>query len=193
MTDYTIEAKAYLDTLCEVISRLDVDAIDNVVNAIIGAYDNESTIYIFGNGGSAATASHIVCDFNKGASIHLDRKFRFICLNDNIPTMMAIANDCGYEHIFSMQLEGKLKTDDLIIAISGSGNSRNVIEAVEYAKGIGCKVIGLTGYSGGKLRELCGYSIHADIEDMQKTEDVHMIVNHLIAQVIARRLGHPLC
>ena len=101
MTDYTIEAKAYLDTLCEVISRLDVDAIDNVVNAIIGAYDNESTIYIFGNGGSAATASHIVCDLNKGASIHLDRKFRFICLNDNIPTMMAIANDCGYEHISS--------------------------------------------------------------------------------------------
>ena len=86
-----------------------------------------------------------------------------------------------------------MKTDDLIIAISGSGNSRNVIEAVEYAKGIGCKVIGLTGYSGGKLRELCDYSIHADIEDMQKTEDVHMIVNHLIAQVIARRLGHPLC
>lgn len=191
--DYTTEIEEYITKLCDVLNSLDKSQIDGIMNALMDAYEREATIYIFGNGGSASTASHFVCDFNKGVSIHLEKKFRFVCLNDNIPMLMAISNDCGYEHVFSMQLEGKLRSDDLVFAISGSGNSRNVIEAVEYAKSVGCKVIGFSGYDGGKLDKLADYRFHVPINDMQKVEDTHMIANHLIAQILARRLGHPMC
>ena len=96
-------------------------------------------------------------DFNKGISAELNKKFHVLCLNDNIPTVMAIANDISYEEIFSFQMKGRLKASDLVIAISGSGNSGNVVKAVEYAKEIGAAVVGVTGYSGGRLREMADY------------------------------------
>lgn len=183
----------YLGRLNATIKTLDKKQIDAVIRALLKVYDCEGTVYIFGNGGSAATASHCVCDFNKGISEKQEKKFHFVCLSDNTATMMAIANDNGYDLIFRQQLEGKLGKDDLVFAISGSGNSKNVISAVEYAKSIGTKVISMTGYDGGKLLKMSDYPIHANINDMQIAEDVHMIMCHLLASTIAKHLGHPMC
>ena len=192
-TDAGSYADTYFSQLYEALSSIDREALRQMADALMEAYESESTVYICGNGGSGATASHIVCDFNKGISMHQDRKFRFQCLNDNIPTMLAISNDCSYDEVFSMQAEGRIRPGDILIAISGSGNSGNIIKAVDLFKASGNTVIGLSGYSGGKLRELSDISVHVPIDDMQKVEDAHMSVLHLIAQYIAIGLGHPLC
>jgi len=192
MSDFKPEIGRYLNRLSEVISDLDHGQIDSAMNALMEAYENEGRVFVFGNGGSAATASHFVCDFNKGVSINLKKKFDLVCLNDNVPTVLAIANDCGYENIFLLQLEDRLKRNDIIIAISGSGNSKNVVKAAEYAKKNGNKIIALTGYDGGALMELADHPVHVNINDTQKVEDVHMILDHLMSQIIAERLGQKM-
>ena len=162
------DMKEYINSEINALKNLDLEAIDQCIHAIIEASNRNGTIYTMGNGGSAATASHMVCDFAKGAREATGGKsFKFECLCDNTPIIMAIANDISYDDIFSFQLENKLKSNDLIIAISGSGNSKNVIKAVEYAKSIGTPVIGITGYDGGKLFDLADYHMHVDVNDMQ--------------------------
>lgn len=183
MGKYTVYIKRYLELEMKILQLLDVEAINAALELLEDCLQNERNIYIFGNGGSAATASHIQNDFNKGISEHTQKKFRFQCLNDNVATMMAIANDIGYEEIFRFQLRGKLKPDDVIIALSGSGNSENVINAVTYAKEQGCTIIGLTGFDGGKLKTLSDISLHAPVQSMQVTEDIHMIFDHLMMSV----------
>lgn len=178
------EIKAYFDKEIATVQALDLEEVAEAVSAIKAAYDREATIYVFGNGGSAATASHFVCDFNKGICEKSDKKFNLICLSDNTPMITAIANDISYDDIFYFQLKNKLKPTDLIIAISGSGNSKNVIKAVEYAKEVGTKAVGITGYSGGKLRQLADYRMHVAIDDMQVTEDVHMAFDHMMYRVL---------
>jgi D-sedoheptulose 7-phosphate isomerase len=176
----------------EVLNSLDISSIDNVMQTIYKAYENSANIYIFGNGGSAATASHLLNDFNKGASERLHKKFNFICLNDNMPIVLAIANDLGYEHIYSYQLKNKLKKDDLVIGISGSGNSPNILEAIKYAKSQKVTTVGICGYNGGILAKTVDISFCVDIDDMQITEDIHMILGHLMMSVfcpaVKRRL-----
>ena len=176
--------KSYFDREIEVIKRLNIDDINAAVQAIWAAYEREATIYIFGNGGSAATASHFVCDFNKGISENKKKKFNFVCLNDNYPMMMAVANDLSYDEVFRYPLVGKLKQTDLVIGISGSGNSKNVIRAVEYAKEIGAPVVGITGYQGGKLKELADYHMDVMEDDMQISEDLHMVFDHMMYFVL---------
>jgi D-sedoheptulose 7-phosphate isomerase len=171
-----------------IIDKLDKYQIKIVIEKLIAAYHKSSFIYIFGNGGSAATASHFVNDFNKGVSEKLQKKFRFICLNDNIPSMLAIANDIDYDQIFKFQLENFLTENDLVIAISGSGNSGNVIKAVEYANMIGTETIGLVGFDGGKLKQLVKYCIHVPAYEMQKVEDIHMIMDHTMMGIIKKHL-----
>ena len=188
MRDYMTEVQGYLDHEAQVLRMLDIEEINRVLNLLAEAFERESTIYIFGNGGSAATASHFQNDFNKGISEYTQKKFRFCCLNDNVPTIMAIANDIGYEEIFRFQLIGKLRPGDLVIAISGSGNSKNVINAVEYAQQEGNTVVGLTGYDGGKLRKLANYSLHVPVNSMQITEDIHMFFDHLMMSVFYKTL-----
>ena len=188
MKDFTNDVKDYISKEIQVLKSLDINTINILMNAILDAYEKSANIYIFGNGGSASTASHFQNDFNKGISEHLEKKFNFVCLNDNIPTVLAIANDLGYENVFSFQLENKLKKDDLVIAISGSGNSANVLKAIEYAKSEGIKTIGITGYDGGKLAKMADISFNVKIDDMQITEDVHLILDHLMMSVFCRRL-----
>lgn len=188
MGKYRSYIKEYLTLEAEVLSRLDIDAIDAALSLLEECMERESSIYIFGNGGSSATASHFQNDFNKGISEHTEKKFRFVCLNDNVPTVMAIANDIGFEEVFRFQLRGKLRAGDIVIAISGSGNSKNVINAAEYAKEQGCKVIGLTGYDGGKLRRLCDISLHVPVDSMQVTEDIHMVFDHLMMSVFYKTM-----
>lgn len=188
MTNYKENIRNYLAKEIEVINELDIDAIDAVMNLLEETFEKEKMIYVFGNGGSAATASHYQNDFNKGISEYTKKKFRFLCLNDNIATLMAIANDIGYDDVFRFQLDGHLAKGDIVIAISGSGNSKNVIKAVEYAKTCGNKVVGITGFSGGKLKELSDLSLHVPIKSMQITEDIHMVFDHLMMSIFYKTM-----
>jgi len=182
--DYSKEITRYLSLEKEIIDALSTEDINRGLNEIVSAYDLEGTIYIFGNGGSAATASHYANDFNKGISEYTQKKFRFICLNDNVPTIMAIANDIGYDEIFRFQLRGRLREGDLVIGISGSGNSKNVINALEYTKECGIRTLGITGYDGGKVKQMVDVSMHVPIKNMQISEDIHMIFDHLMMSVL---------
>lgn len=178
----------YISLEIETLKKLDVNAINEALNLLMETAKNHKRIYVFGNGGSSATASHIQNDFGKGVSEYVEDKFRFQCLSDNVPTVMAIANDIGFEEIFRFQLRGVIEPGDVVIAISGSGNSANVINAVEYAKEQGNKIIGMTGFSGGKLKELSDISLHAPINSMQVTEDIHMIFDHLMMSMFYQHL-----
>ena len=181
--DYRNEIKDYIRREIETINALDIDSINDVMNLLEETRLNGKTVYVFGNGGSSATASHYQNDFNKGISEHIEQKYNFQCLNDNVATLMAIANDIGFEEVFRFQLKGHLKPGDVIFAISGSGNSKNVLNAVKYAKEQGNKVIGVTGYDGGELDRISDYHLRADVNSMQITEDVHMIFDHLIMAI----------
>jgi D-sedoheptulose 7-phosphate isomerase len=158
------------------------------VHVILDAYENQRSIFIMGNGGSGATASHFACDINKGASSGLEKRFKVFCLNDNVPTMLAYANDNSYEDIFVEQLKNFLKPEDVIIGISGSGNSKNVIKAIQYANKNEAKSVALTGFDGGKLAEVAKISLTIPVNDMQKTEDVHFILIHMIMQILCKKL-----
>lgn len=186
--NYQNEIKDYIAHEIEALKKLDVDAINDALNLLRETQENGNTVFVFGNGGSSSTASHFQNDFNKGVSEHLDKKFNLLCLNDNIATVMAVANDIGFEEVFRFQLTGHIKPGDVCIAISGSGNSANVLNAVEYAKERGNKIIGLTGYGGGKLKEMSDISLHVPINSMQITEDVHMIFDHLMMSVFYKTL-----
>lgn len=189
MPDYKQMSREYLQLLQDTLAQLDLDALSRTMELLVQALEQDRTIYIFGNGGSAATASHFQNDFNKGISEYTDKKFRFSCLNDNVATLMAIANDISYEEVFRFQLRGRIRPGDLVMAISGSGNSPNVLRAVEYAREQGNTIIGLTGMDGGKLKALSDVSLHAPTMSMQVTEDVHMIFDHLMMAVLYKTLA----
>lgn len=186
--NYQNEIKDYIKNEIETLEKLDVEQINAALNLLRETQENGNTVYVFGNGGSSSTASHFQNDFNKGVSEHLDKKFNLLCLNDNVSTVMAVANDIGFEEIFRFQLDGHIKPGDVCIAISGSGNSKNVLNAVEYAKERGNKIIGLTGFGGGKLKELSDISLHVPINSMQITEDIHMVFDHLMMSVFYKTL-----
>lgn len=188
MIDFKKAITEYIELEISTLKATDVDSINQAMNMLYEAYNNLNTVYVFGNGGSSATASHFQNDFNKGISEHVDKKFNFLCLNDNVPTVMAIANDIGFEEVFHFQLVGHIKPGDICVAISGSGNSKNVIKAVEYAKSCGNKIISLTGFSGGRLKELSDVSINIPINSMQITEDLHMMIDHLMMSVFYKSL-----
>jgi D-sedoheptulose 7-phosphate isomerase len=170
----------YLTSLQQTISNLNIDEIVAVANVLKEARDNGKQVFIFGNGGSASTASHFACDINKGVSSVKYKRFKVICLNDNIPTMLAYSNDMGYDIVFSEKLKNFIQEGDVVIGISGSGNSKNIILAIETAAQHKAITIGITGFGGGKLKELANYSFNANINDMQLSEDVHMIWVHIM-------------
>ena len=135
-------------------------------------------------GGSAATASHFAADINKGCCMDLDKKFKMICVHDNVPTLMAWANDVAYDAAFVEQMKNFFEPGDLVIGFSGSGNSENVLSALRYAKQNGGHTIGLSGFSGGNLAKVADLSFVTEIDDMQKVEDVHLIIVHMIMQAV---------
>ena len=169
----------YIEQLKRVLDMFPHQQFEVMVEVFLSALRNKRNIFVMGNGGSGATASHWVCDINKGCSYGREQRFRMVCLNDNIPTILAYANDVGYEDIFVEQLKNFLEEGDVVVAISGSGNSKNVVKAIEYANSKGAITIGLVGYSGGKLLDLVQIPVHIQVEDMQIVEDVHMIVAHM--------------
>lgn len=181
--DFKKAIEEYYEREIATIKRFNLDEINAAMNAILKTYEEGGTIYVCGNGGSASTASHMQNDFNKGISEYVEKKFNFYCLNDNVATMMAVANDIGYEEIFRFQLKNKITSKDLFVGISGSGNSKNVVNAAEYAKEQGAKVVGITGYTGGKLKEIADYKMHVDEMDMQIDEDLHMTFDHMMMKI----------
>jgi D-sedoheptulose 7-phosphate isomerase len=178
----------YFERVSFTLQNIDTNAIIALVQLLLKAKENGNTIFIFGNGGSGATASHVTGDFLKGISYGLDKRFRVQCLNDNISGMMAISNDLSYEEIFIEQLKTFLKRDDVVIGISGSGNSMNIVKAMEFAKSAGAKIIAFCGYKGGKIKDIADITIHAPINDMEITEDVHIVIFHAIKQMIMKEL-----
>lgn len=175
--------KQFIENYIERLSSL-IQSIDqkNIIEIITTIQNTKGTIYIIGNGGSAATASHMVNDLGIGLKRRDINNFSIQSLADNTPVITAIANDIGYENIFHAQFLNKITNDDLIIAISCSGNSMNIIKAVQYAKEIGSTIIGMTGFHGGKLRQLSDINFHIDTPEGEygPVEDLHMILDHII-------------
>ena len=182
--DYKNDVVEYFAKLKDTIDSISLDDINTLMNVLEGSKDDDRTIFIMGNGGSAATASHYVCDFNKGLTQENQKRYKFFSLNDNIPSMMAYANDVSYEDIFVEQLKNHFKEGDVVFGISGSGNSMNVIKAVEYANNHGGTTIALTGYSGGKLGSIAKHNVNVPVDDMQIAEDMHMIIDHCMMRVL---------
>jgi D-sedoheptulose 7-phosphate isomerase len=180
--------EVYFKKLKETLDKFDTGSINEVVDILMNCREVQGTMYIFGNGGSAANASHIAGDFLKGISYGMEKRFRTHCLNDNIAGTTAITNDLSYDEIFIEQLKTYLSPGDVVIGISGSGNSENVVKAVRWAREKGARTIALVGYNGGRLKEVAEVVLHVPIKDMEITEDIHTIIFHAIKQEINRRI-----
>lgn len=174
----------YISQLKEALDNLDRGDILELARVLENARQNGNKVFIFGNGGSGSTASHFACDINKGVSLGLTKRHRIIALTDNIPTMLAYSNDLSFDDVFVEQLKNFLEPGDLVIGISGSGNSKNVIKAIEYANEKNNLTIGFTGFGGGKLRQISKLTVNANKNDMQISEDIHMILVHLLMKML---------
>lgn len=188
-TDQRKEIETYLTRLGETLRNISVEEIATTAQLLLEARNKKANIFVCGNGGSALTASHLACDLNKGASYGREERFRLIPLTDNIGTIMAYANDVDYECIFVEQLKNFFNAGDVVIGFSGSGNSENVIKAIDYANKNGGVTIGITGYDGGKLKKVAKYSINANVGDMQISEDIHMVICHILMKLFSTADG----
>ena len=170
----------YISHLQDVLARLTLEDVRRSIDAVMEAYHAEKQIFVIGNGGSASTASHIACDLGKGTSVPGKPRFRVISLTDNVATMTAWSNDVAYEDVFIEQLKNLVNAGDLVIGISASGNSENVLRAMRYASDIGCKTIGWSGFGGGQLASICDVNVVVDSDRYGPVEDVHLILNHVL-------------
>lgn len=175
-------AREYLQNTLPLFREYESQDFVKAMDLIEDAYNRDATVYICGNGGSASTAGHMVNDLAKGASVEGKRRIRVHGLSDSIALVTTYGNDCGYESIFVEQLKNLWRPGDLLIAISASGNSPNVIRAVEYAQRNGGNVIGLVGFSGGKLKENSTVSIHFKSYNYGSVEDCQLMFSHLSSQ-----------
>lgn len=173
-------SKQYKSKLFQALDTLDMESVGKAIEILAAARDQGRHIFVCGNGGSASTASHFVTDMVKGASFDRDARFRIMALTDSMPTITAYSNDIGYECIFTEQLKNFAQPGDVFIAISGSGNSPNVVCAMEYANSIGCETIALTGREGGKLGPMAKLQIRVAEPHMGRIEDGHLIVCHML-------------
>jgi len=172
----------YINDLIDILQNLDHNEIEKIRNVLDSTIKNNSKIYIIGNGGSSATASHMANDLGVGLKLREIRNFNVESLSDNTPVCTAIANDIGYENVFYAQIKNKINKNDILIAISCSGNSANIIKAVEYAKKEDITIIGLTGFEGGRLKELSDINFHIQTNkgEYGLVEDAHMILDHIL-------------
>jgi D-sedoheptulose 7-phosphate isomerase len=188
--DSITDAQSYFATMAETARKLPYDIIDHIAETLLEAYENKRGVFLFGNGGSAALASHFACDLGKGATNGSPKRFRVIALTDNIPLITAWANDACYEDIFAEQLRNFVRPRDVVLAISGSGNSPNVLNALKIGRSAGAINVGLTGFSGGRLRGLCDICVIVPSENMQIIEDLHVSIAHSLFTSIRHRLAN---
>jgi D-sedoheptulose 7-phosphate isomerase len=170
----------YQADVLKAIQSIDLEKVSRAIEILTEARDLGRHIFVCGNGGSASTASHFACDMVKGASFERAVRFRITCLGDSLPTLTAYSNDVNYECVFVEQLKNFARPQDVLIAISGSGNSPNVLRAVEYANSIGCQTIAFSGRDGGKLGPLAQLNVQVSCPHMGRIEDGHMVALHMI-------------
>ena len=182
---------SYFDDVIQTIGKMPIATIEEIVTALMEAYESSRTIYLFGNGGSAALASHFACDLGKGASNGSSKRFQALAFTDNVPMMTAWANDARYEDIFAEQLINFVRPDDITFAISGSGNSPNVLKALKVAREAGAFTIGLTGFQGGDMKDLCDLCLTVPSENMQIIEDLHLSVTHAVFTALRAKISRP--
>ena len=180
--------RGYIEELKSALDALPVQTIRDAVEAILESYGRGGTIFVAGNGGSASTSSHFACDLGKGTAVEGKPRLRVISLADNLSLLTAWANDVSYEAIFAEQLKNLMRPGDLLIAISASGNSPNVLRATEYAHQLGCRVIGLTGFGGGRLAKSADIAIVVESDRYGPVEDVHLVLDHIMRRCIYHAL-----
>lgn len=193
MLGVTLSAKDYLDRVCVEIGRLDMKEVETLSDLIERAYRDNRFIFVIGNGGSGSSASHLCEDLNKCTLCDYEgqKRLKVLSLTDNTAAIMAWANDEAYDRIFLEQLKNYASPGDLLVAISGSGNSPNILKAVEWSNANGLTTYGVTGYGGGKLRQLAHKGLHVDIDDMGIVESVHLVAFHWVIDDMRRRMTPP--
>jgi len=184
-------SRQYFRLYEQVVSDLPFAVMEQAAAELLRAYEERSSVFLFGNGGSAALASHFACDLGKGTVVNGNRgkRFRVLALTDNVPMMTAWANDRCYEDIFSEQLLNFIEPGDIAFAISGSGNSPNILRGLEVAREAGALSIGLTGFQGGRMKVLCNHCIVIPSDNMQIIEDLHLSVAHAIFSVLRHSIA----
>lgn len=187
-----LDAKQYFEELRKVVTHLAPEGVDRIADELMRAYDAGRTVFLFGNGGSASLASHLACDLGKGtAYCNGGKRFRVLALTDNLPVLTAWANDASYEDVFAEQLRNFVAPDDVAFAVSGSGNSKNVLKSLEVARSAGATTVGITGFEGGKMKALCDVCVIVPSTDMQIIEDVHLAMAHSIFRIVHTRIACP--
>ncbi len=187
------DVPSYLQELSSTIQRLPVQSINRLAEVLLGAYARSRTIYLFGNGGSAALASHLSCDLGKGTVPGGGgRRLRAVALTDNVALITAWANDARYDSIFSEQLENLLDPGDVAFAISASGNSPNILAGLSLARRAGAVTAGVAGFQGGKMKTLCDICVVVPSENMQIIEDLHLSIAHAVFRVVRQRMERPM-
>jgi D-sedoheptulose 7-phosphate isomerase len=180
---------SYFDQLSSTVKQLPFDTIEAVAEALLKAFERDHTIFIFGNGGSAALASHFACDLNKGTVNGSEKRFKVMALTDNVPLITAWANDRSYDQIFSQQISNFIRPGDVALGISGSGNSLNVLNALRSARQAKAITIGLTGFfHGGKMKSLCDLCMVVPSDNLQIVEDLHLCTTHALFTSVRRKL-----
>ena len=178
-------AKDYIKRYLNRLEEVDLSVLDSIIKVLFGAWKNGNSVFIIGNGGSASTASHMACDLSKGVIKDVQKpakRMRVLSLTDNVAHMTALGNDLSYDEIFSEQLSHFAKPGDVLIAISASGNSPNIIKAVEKANSTGMASIGLLGFDGGKIKDMVDHPLIYPEKDYGRAEDFHLMVNHIMTE-----------
>lgn len=190
-TDSAAFAAAYFKYLQSVMQRVDTLEIKRFIETLLDARHRGATVFFIGNGGSAATASHFANDLAFGTNDY-EQPFRVISLTDNVPVLTALGNDFGYEDLFVRQLRIHGRQGDVLVAISASGNSPNLIKAMEHARSVGIKTVAITAFDGGKMKNMADEGIHVPTEHREygPAEDVHMVLDHLVGSYLARFIKH---
>ncbi len=182
------EIEQYWHELASVMQTMSFDMLAKAAELLLECYRRGSTVFILGNGGSAATASHFACDLAKGTQVRGLPAFRVISLNDNVPLMSAWANDTNYESIFAEQLSTLVRAGDLVITISASGNSPNILAAARMSRRAGAITLAFTGKDGGKLARLADFAIYIPSSSIEQVEDAHLVIAHSLCVVLREQL-----
>jgi D-sedoheptulose 7-phosphate isomerase len=185
-----MEIKDFINDFNNYLKLINADEVEALVSRIYKSYIDDTNIFIIGNGGSASNASHLAQDLSKGAIIDQkqQKRIKALSLTDNVSYITAVGNDDGFENIFTSQLRTFAKKEDVLISISCSGNSRNIIDAVEYAKSINMQTIGITGFDGGKLKRMSDYSVHIPLNDFGIVEAIHSVIFHYLVVELKSRI-----
>ena len=188
-TDLADFGRQYTARLAGLLQQLDYTVVEAIAERLIRAHADGRRVYVIGNGGSAATAAHFVCDLGKNTASERVQGIRVMCLTDNVPIATALSNDHGYDTVFERQLRTLLEPGDVVLAISASGNSPNVVNGLKTARELGASTIGLLGFDGGAARSLVDVALVIDSFNYGQVEDAHMILGHVLAQYLRQKFA----